>query len=150
MSFDDEWNKETESAIKAQQEIVKTIAIELFSGIVTSSPVGNPDLWKSPPEPGYTGGSFRSNWFLTKNSPSSRYSESRNTSGNAIITSISATIKSNDSESWTLSNNAPYAKRLENGWSTQAPIGIVAPNVSRVESLIPRIEKTVNRRYGVD
>ena len=35
-----------------------------------------------------------------------------------------------------LSNGLPYAKRLENGWSRQAPTGMVRINVARFSSAI--------------
>lgn len=151
MSFADDWAKESENAIKAQREIVKVISIELFSGVITSSPVGNPALWKNPqsaPE-GYTGGSFRSNWFLSRTSESTKYDPDRNVSESEVLSGITRTIDSINSDSWILSNNAPYAQRIENGWSTQAPVGVVAPNVKRVESQIPRIAAIVNKKYGV-
>ena len=36
----------------------------------------------------------------------------------------------------TLTNNLPYAQRLEYGWSQQAPQGFVRVNVSRFQQLI--------------
>lgn len=151
MSFADDWAKESKNAIKAQREIVKVISIELFSGVITSSPVGNPALWKNPQAAGdgYTGGSFRSNWYLTKTVESVKYDVDRNISEGEAVSDIAKRIQGSESDSWILSNNAPYAQRIENGWSTQAPVGVVAPNVKRVESQIPRIAAIINKKYNV-
>lgn len=151
MSFSDDWNKESENAIKAQREIVKVIAIELFSGVITGSPVGNASLWKRPNSapPSYTGGSFRSNWFLTEKVESIKYYPDNIISEAQKVSEVSRGINNSMSSSYILSNNAPYAKRIENGWSSQSPIGLVAPNVTRVNAQIPRIEAVVNKKYGV-
>lgn len=151
MSFTDDWKKESEAAIKATQETVKVAAIELFSGVITSSPVGNPSLWKNPnsvPE-GYVGGSFRSNWYLTQYTPSVKYDKDKNQKESFLISELTKKISTKYSEQWTLTNNAPYAERIENGWSSQAEAGVIAPNVSRVNELIPKIAEVANKKYGV-
>ncbi|AZU97863.1 neck protein [Vibrio phage LP.2] len=152
MSFGDEWDRESANAIAAQKEIVKVVSIGLFSGTITSSPVGNPRLWKNPnsaPD-GYTGGSFRANWYLTQTVGSVKYNESKKTSESEMISGITATIEKVDSSQWILTNNAPYGPRIEAGWSTQAPNGVIAPNVLRVESQIPKIAAITNKKYGVN
>lgn len=153
MSFADEWDKERQRAIQAKREATKVIAIELFSGVITSSPVGNPSLWKNPNSapPSYTGGSFRSNWFLSFDTPSNETTDSTSR-GNALAADIAKRIQDGSYRStYQLTNNLPYGPRLESGnWSKQAPNGIIAPNVMRVESRIPAIEKIVNKKYGVD
>jgi len=153
MSFADEWARESQRAIQAQKEIVKVISISLFSGVIVSSPVGNPSLWKSPSSApaGYTGGSFRSNWFLSYEAASSESTEST-TRGNTLASDIAKEIESgNYKGAYQLTNNSPQGPRLESGnWSKQAPNGIIAPNVMRVNSKIPAIEKIVNKKYGVN
>ncbi|AUR96608.1 neck protein [Vibrio phage 1.228.O._10N.261.49.C1] len=153
MSFADEWERESQRAIQAQKEVIKVISIELFSGTITSSPVGNTSLWKNPNSApsGYTGGSFRSNWFLSYNAPSSETTESTER-GKTLASSIAKEIEGGNYKGiYQLTNNLPYGPRLESGnWSQQAPNGIIAPNVMRVSSKIPAIEKIVNKKYGVD
>lgn len=162
MSFEKEFNQEREAVIKATQETVKVVAISLFSGVINSSPVGNPDLWLyNHPErgyidyvgylgypEGYVGGSFRSNWFLSFNGPTDKVTDNKR--GKAARLREVAAIESRDysSEYW-LTNNLPYAERIENGWSSQAPAGVIAPNQSRVNARIPRIYAVASRKYGV-
>jgi hypothetical protein len=150
VSFSSDFAKESDNAIKAVNETIKVAAIDLMSGTITSSPVGNPDLWKSGyAPPGYTGGSFRSNWYLTQFTPSVKYDGDLVVSRSDKITGIVNSITRKDSTQWILTNNAPYAQRIESGWSTQAPAGVVAPNLSRVNAKFSQIEKAVNRKYGV-
>lgn len=150
MSFDKDWKKESEAAIKATQETVKVAAIELFSGVILSSPVGNPSLWKNPnsAEPGYSGGAFRSNSFLSFNQPSTKTTDATNEES-ARLGEINAISTMKYSHTYFLTNNLPYAERLDQGYSTQAPLGVTQPNLSRVRALIPRIAATANKKFGV-
>lgn len=150
MRFTDDWKKESEAVIKATQETVKVAAIELFSGVITSSPVGNPTLWKNPSSaaPGYNGGQFRSNHFLSFNQPSRKVTDATNEES-ARLGEINAIAGMRYSQTYFLTNNLPYAERLDQGYSTQAPLGVTQPNLSRVRAMIPRIAAVANKKYGV-
>lgn len=151
MSFEDEWKEESEAAIKATQETVKVTAISLFNGVILSSPVGNPDLWENPnsaPE-GYTGGRFRSNWFLSFDSPSTETTENRRGRA-ASLRKVAEIVSLKYSDNYILTNNLPYAERLENGWSTQSPAGIVAPNQARINRQIPKFYAAASKKYKVE
>lgn len=151
MSFEDEWNKESEAAIKATQETVKVTAISLFNGVILSSPVGNNYLWENPNSapPGYTGGRFRSNWFLSFDTPSSQTTDSTSDQQKRL-SEIASISKLKYSDSYVLTNNLPYAERLENGWSTQSPAGIVAPNQARINRQIPKFYAAASKKYKVE
>ncbi|AUR88628.1 coil containing protein [Vibrio phage 1.172.O._10N.261.52.F5] len=166
MSFADEWERDRQRAKQANQEVIKVISIELFSGVITKSPVGNPELWVyehptrgyidylgyfgAAPD-GYVGGRFRSNWFLSFGYPSSETTDST-TRDNSLVADVTKEIQNSQYQgNYQLTNNLPYGPKLESGnWSTQAPNGIIAPNILRVTSRIPAIEKIVNKKYGVD
>ena len=151
MSFEDDWKKESEAVIKATQETVKVTAISLFNGIILSSPVGNKSLWENPNSapPGYVGGRFRSNWFLSFGAPSSKTTDSTSEQSNRL-NEVGEISKVKYSNTYTLANNLPYAERIENGWSTQAPAGVVAPNASRVERQVPKFYKAALKKYGAE
>ena len=149
MSFKDDFRKEREKHIRAAQEVVKLAAIEVVNYVITASPVGNTDLWKTayPPKL-YVGGRFRSNWILTKSKPSTKVSETIRTEG-AIIQEYSARVLGEYSDKWILANNLPYAKRIDNGWSSQSPNGVTAPAKLHVNSKIPELINVANRKYGI-
>jgi hypothetical protein len=150
MSFEKEFNQERLAVKKALEETVRVTAISLFSGVITSSPVGNPSLWKNPKgaAPGYSGGQFRSNWFLSLGAPSTKITESTKEE-NQRISEVNSIATSKYSSVYALTNNLPYAQRIENGWSSQSESGVVAPNVSRVNSQLPKIAAVSNKKYGV-
>lgn len=122
-------NDVTQKVIPEQvAKFQKVIVLDLFRRIVLKSPVGNPDLWKdsSRVPPGYVGGRFRANWQITINGPAT--GEVGGTGEPVgIIPSIPplATV-------W-ITNNVPYAERLEMGWSGQAPSGVVAVSIAELQ-----------------
>ena len=149
MSFKKQFAKEREAHIEAARHVVRMAAIEMVNYTITASPVGNTDLWKTdyPPKQ-YVGGRFRSNFFLTLGEASSAVTDQIRQKG-ALIQQYTATILSSYSQQYTLANNLPYAQRLDNGWSTQAPTGVTAPARLHVESKIQGLIKIANRKYGI-
>ena len=112
-----------EQAIKFQ----KIIVLDLFRRLVLKSPVGNPELWKNPgmAPPGYVGGRFRANWQITIGVPAAAAINS--TAAPALaIPNIPPFVTV-----W-ITNNVPYAERLEMGWSKQAPAGIVSVSIAEL------------------
>lgn len=118
----------------------KRITFELFRRVVLKSPVGNPSLWASPAPEGYVGGRFRANWNVSSNNPDLTTSESTDQSrGNreaakALNLPIGGIVY--------LSNGLPYGRRLEyEGWSSQAPAGMVRLSLTEVKMDIQRFLK---------
>ena len=117
----------------------KKIALDLLADIVFRTPVGNPDLWKVPiAPPGYVGGRARGNWQVGLNETNEEEFDDEDPSGGSTIADGSQTILSAMPFGviW-LFNNVPYIGRLENGWSSQAPNGMVRLALASVEALIP-------------
>ncbi len=163
MAFEEEFKREILQVKSSSEKVLKVLAIELFRSVISDTPVGNPDLWLynhptrgfidyvgylGAPE-GYTGGHARSNWFLSFNSPSNRVTNSIS-SESTKVNQISRVINASTNRfKYILTNNLPYIDRLEMGYSTQAPSGMVARNVLRVEQLSPRLIAMVERQEGV-
>ena len=148
-SFTDQLRAESAAIDKALKDTVRVVAIECFGGVIMGTPVGNPSLWQSPAPPGYTGGTARANWQLTNGAPAQ--GEVSATDGGTATRSavISELPRLQFTGKYTLANNVPYIEKLEDGWSTQAPQGMVKLNVARVEPMIPRIYQAALRRNGV-
>lgn len=105
---------------------VRIIALAMLRRIVERSPVGNPALWKHPAPKGYIGGAFRANTIVSIGSPIYEFNENDiDKNGGPTIAKGARSISG--LEPFTvvyITNSAPYAVRLENGWSSQAPMGI--------------------------
>ena len=131
-----------------EQDIQET-ALASLRNVVQASPVGDPDTWQNPDgaPPGYVGGHMRRNWVVSLDAFSNviRGTEGKG-GGKAAATSEAINQGSRRIEQSTkrtrriiLQNNVPYANRLNNGWSEQAPVNFVemavaaAVNVGRNE-----------------
>ena len=101
---------------------VQKIGIDIHAGIVNMTPVDT--------------GRARGNWAVTAGSVSTEPRVDPNGSATiaagtgAIVNGIDA--NNVDRATITLGNNLPYIERLENGWSDQAPTGMVANTLRRV------------------
>lgn len=123
MSFALDVSKFVEKAKKNPEKVMRQVSIKLFSAIIKASPVDT--------------GRFRMNWMVSGGTPASRVTDTTDKSGNiAIGNATSFVLKAPDWREFTLTNNLPYAQRLEYGWSQQAPAGVVRTNVSRFQQLI--------------
>lgn len=94
---------------------IQKMAIDALTVIVQRSPVKS--------------GRFRNNWITTVSAPSSQTLKGTDKSGQRSINSGTSRITTFDYKKHPaifIQNNLPYANRLENGWSRQAPQGMVA------------------------
>lgn len=123
MSFALDVSKFVEKAKKNPEKVMRQVSIKLFSAIIKASPVDT--------------GRFRMNWMASGGNPASGTTDATDKSGNiATGNATSFVLKDPDWHEFTLTNNLPYAQRLEYGWSQQAPQGFVRVNVSRFQQLI--------------
>lgn len=123
MSFALDVSKFVEKAKKNPEKVMRQVSIKLFSAIIKASPVDT--------------GRFRMNWMASGGTSASGITDATDKSGNtATGNATSFVMKATDWREFTLTNNLPYAQRLEYGWSQQAPAGMVRTNVSRFQQLI--------------
>lgn len=104
--------------------VTKRIVFECAERAVMRSPVGDESYWKTSPPAGYTGGRFRGNWQYQFGRPASGELSIIDKSGGSTIGKIQSSYSANFGLH-TITNNLPYSERIENGWSRQAPRGIV-------------------------
>lgn len=114
--------------------VVREVVLELGARIVERSPVGDATYWANPAPAGYVGGHFRANW---------QYGFDRMPQGEIAGTDESLTaalggIPANTTGMHYLINNTPYSIILENGWSEQAPHGIIARAIQEFDGIVSR------------
>jgi hypothetical protein len=105
--------KAIEKAKEQAELIVKKTTIQLFSSVIEKSPVDT--------------GRFRANWNVSFGSFDTTTTEETDPSGTQAkgrVYQALANYQLKD-QSVFLGNSLPYAERLENGWSKQAPAGMV-------------------------
>lgn len=125
MKFTADLRKFAEAAQSSLDEGVRAICIELFSGVISDSPVDT--------------GRFRGNWKLGFGVAPEGTSFTTGDPSGPIVQELNG--KQVLGERVWLVNNLPYADRLEYGWSQQAPDGMVRRNFSRVTANISTIIK---------
>lgn len=128
-------------AKKANMSIDKTVrgtAIKLFSAVIKSSPVDS--------------GRFRANWTANGPTPASGVSSMTDVTGEAEIATMTQFVAKAPFDQFTLSNNLPYAHKLEyggygdgpntvGGYSKQAPAGMVRVNVARFDAILEEMAR---------
>lgn len=138
MSFTAQMDKfcRTEAPDKLDRT-VRTVVLEVGNRAVYRSPTGDPQYWDSPAPPGYVGGRFKGNWQYGFSSKPTSYLNVIDGNGSATLAAITSSVLSGNAVGvHYITNNSPYAKRIEDGWSKrQAPYGIVG----RIELEFPAI-----------
>jgi hypothetical protein len=135
-SFSLDVSKWVEKAKGRADDVVRRVALELHTQIVMKSPVGNPSLWKHPVK-GYVGGRFRNNWFPGVGTRSNSTTEQRDASGEGSINRMQLLLPGiHAGDVIFTTNNLPYSMRLETGWSTQAPVGMVRVTVENYPGIV--------------
>jgi hypothetical protein len=96
---------------------VRAIALDAFGRIATRSPVDT--------------GRFRANWRLNVGSVDYTTTEGVTAKAPSLPEKVAGTVLY-------ISNNLPYARRLEYGWSKQAPQGMVRLTVAEFDAIADR------------
>lgn len=110
---------------KFPEKVVRGTLIDLAQKVIVRSPVDT--------------GRFRNNWNSSINTPNSATTTTADASGSKAKSQAVNTIKKMDMGStFYMTNNLPYAKRLEFGYSDQAPNGMVRITVAEFQNAINR------------
>lgn len=139
MSFSLDLSRAIKNIKEDAEKKVSGTLFSLSSRIIKSTPVGNPALWQNPPPPGYVGGSLRGAWQASIGSPDLSKNNRVDSNGGPTISEVSqVTSAFKIGQSFYLTNPLPYAYRVEYGWSTQAPAGMVRTNVMKAQAVLDK------------
>lgn len=117
--------------------VVGEVVGSIIAKVDLRTPVGDPSKWKNPPPAGYVGGRFRGNWQLGVGTVPAGVLAKIDPTGTGTVTANIAEIPSDASgRVYFYVNNLPYARRLEEGYSSQAPAGIVGLTVVEFQSIV--------------
>jgi hypothetical protein len=121
---------------KQLDDLVGLVVTKIAQRLDERSPVGDATYWKHKPPPGYVGGRFRGSWMLGVGSIPSGPG-SIDPVGEATVGRIIAAIPAQAAgRVFYLGNTAPYGQRIEDGWSRQAPQGLVALTAMEFNSIV--------------
>lgn len=117
--------------------VVKRVVAGMAESVIEMSPVGDATYWKNPAPKGYLGGRFRANWDYGFNAVPGKQFDTADKTGATSINRILSGFSGKPAVGiHYLANNLPYAIRLENGWSRQAPVGMVGVTVLKFQALV--------------
>ncbi|MGV8864099.1 MAG: HK97 gp10 family phage protein [Pseudomonas sp.] len=120
MSFADDIRRASAKFTERHDKIVRAATIDLFSGVIKSTPVDT--------------GRAQGAWATSVGAPSSATPDREGDA--AAIAEVVATTPAGAGQETYLSNALPYIERLENGWSDKAPAGMVTINMDRVSKIV--------------
>ena len=129
MSFAKDLDKITLNLAGYTEITVRGILFDLTRLIIKASPVDT--------------GRFRGNWQASVNTPKVTQLKRKDRTGTSTITAVNNVLeKFSMGQTFYLTNNLPYARRLEYGsHSKQAPNGFLRINVMRVQSELEKARK---------
>lgn len=120
----------------AEQVFGKELILGVAASLVDKSPVGDPTLWKDTNaaiyalNKGYKGGRFKANWVGGDGDINYTITDDIDPSGETSMLAIASAIPDDTvGKVFYISNSLPYALRLEDGWSGQAPYGMASLTV---------------------
>lgn len=127
MSFSQQLSDFRTSSLQRAEQHRRAIIMKLFSAVILDTPVDT--------------GRARSNWIVSTGKPTRITVEKVDDAG-AVIEDAQAEVEQSSGDVVVyLNNNLPYIVRLENGWSKQAPEGMVRKNVARIQRLVDQAIK---------
>lgn len=118
-----EIDKELDICFDQWNTVIRKISLQALTGVVLKTPVDT--------------GRARGNWFAQIGGAGNRVTDDTDPSGNTTIATGSNEIAKYKSQKGfpviSLYNNLPYINRLENGYSNQAPNGMVSLTVVELQ-----------------
>jgi len=133
-TFSDDIKKFSEKTGTTLDQVIIDYVVGVSQKVIERTPVGNPSLWQSNAPPGYVGGTARANWIPSIGTPDQTEVNSTDENrGSSQVLAIQSQIPGNI---YYLTNNVPYIERLEYGWSTQAPNGMMRRTLREARSIL--------------
>jgi hypothetical protein len=118
-------------------DFVGLVTVKIAQELDERSPVGDATYWTHPAPKGYVGGRFRGNWQLGIGVIPSGETGRIDPSGAETLGTITASIPTEAAGTvMYLANNSPYGQRLEEGWSRQAPTGLVGLTAMKFQAIV--------------
>lgn len=111
--------------------VVRKITFEVFSRVIRKTPVDT--------------GRARGNWIASADRPVLIALDAAKTEQQALADAGSVALKQPAGGVVFLANNLPYIQRLENGWSDQAPAGMVGTTLAEFPGVVSVTVRSVNK-----
>lgn len=132
MSFSSKTKSWSDKALAKIELAHRKIALDAFSRVILRSPVDT--------------GRFRGNWQVSIGSIPDDVIELEDKAGSVVISKVTAKVLELEAgDTIYLINNLPYARRLEYGWSGQAPGGMVRITAAEFQPIVKKVIEQIRR-----
>lgn len=134
-SFKSQLRAFEEKTVRKFNLLLRKVSLDAFSEVIDMSPVDR--------------GRFRGNWQVAIGSVPSGTIEAVDPQGTVVkakVAGVTAGLKAGDVIY--MVNNLPYARRLEDGYSQQAPAGMVRLTVQRWQPIVDAAIKQIVSSAG--
>ncbi len=127
--------------LEASAKTINATVLDMYRNIVQRTPVGDPNLWHPPYWPkNYKPGTLKASWNLSFNNmqrdaASGQFASSEQIQGSG---GLSFKINSSEKQEVVIYNSQPYAQRVEMGWSSQAPTGMMRVSIAEYTSTLDK------------
>ncbi|MFB1482269.1 HK97 gp10 family phage protein [Corallococcus sp. RDP092CA] len=126
------FSKQVQAFVKASEaranEVVRKAALGILANVVTASPVDT--------------GRFRGNWQVGLGERPAGTVDAEDKDGSGTVSREGAKLEGVKlGDTLYVTNNLPYGRRLEFGWSDQAPKGMVRVTLAQVNEILEEAAK---------
>lgn len=141
MNFTETISNFATEALSAAEATRKDSCIGVGDRAIDRTAVGNPMLWKDKNaaaqaiREGYVGGQLKGNWQTSINTPNTSKIDRIDASGAFPKEELRSNLGKGDVTVF-ITNNQDYAEKIEYGYSSQAPQGMVRVTVAEFEGIV--------------
>ena len=135
--FLNQWDKNVDKLIEHQTKAITQAASQVYKETVDRTPFGRPELWKGIAPVGYKPGDLRKAWEIDWGTGFIHATASFTGKLNSVTGAQNYRL-GNDIY---IRNQAPYAEKIEYGYSRQAPSGMMRVSVRQYQSFLNKATK---------
>jgi len=139
MGFAEDINKFAKKAVDNSNLVIRRTIIDIGQRVITRTPVGDANYWQSKPPAGYVGGHARFNWMYSMGSRVVQEVDGIDATpgGAGTLNRMIGSVPVNPADNvHYIQNSVPYIERLEDGYSRQAPLGMVAITAAEFQGIV--------------
>ena len=139
MGFAEDINKFAKKAVDNSNLVIRRTIIDIGQRVITRTPVGDANYWQSKPPAGYVGGHARFNWMYSMNTRVIQELDGIDMSpgGAGTLQRLIGAVPAAPGDAvHFIQNSVPYIERLEDGYSRQAPQGMVAITAAEFQGIV--------------
>lgn len=127
-------------SLDASAKVINATVEKMFEKIVDRTPVGDPSLWSYPAPSGYNPGTLKASWGKVYNSRGAgrdvKTGRFKSIKQDMSKGGVSFKVGKTTNQNVLIYNNQPYAQRVETGWSSQAPQGMMRVTVAEYTGIL--------------